>query len=232
MSKIIIDNVAFDYDLGCRLLKLKHTESPFEQLNDFWDEIVPLTFKEIAKFPNLEQRRIGIVALGIDKLIQSVNPILIDSQTIKKSTTWIDENNQLVTREFEDTYELYRVNADYFNEGLENSWQKSEDCHFVKCKDTSTDREYLIWVNLMEVFRTNNETKGYFFHEKQRAYEDRVNAIQCIAWTIQTNVMKNNIEKIVRQGDCVLIKPFNANGIDKVRHLTEYEYRNLLVAES
>ena len=55
--QIIINNMKFDYDLGCRLLKLKHQTCPFEQLADIWDDIVPLSFKEIAQLPNLEQRR-------------------------------------------------------------------------------------------------------------------------------------------------------------------------------
>jgi hypothetical protein len=49
---------------------------------------------------------------------------------------------------------------------------------------------------------------------------------------MQTNVNMGNIEKIIRQGDCILIKPYDANGIGSVRHLTEDEYRTLLVAES
>jgi hypothetical protein len=64
--------------------------------------------------------------------------------------------------------------------------------------------------------------------------KNKVKAIQAIAWTIQTNIEKGNIEKIVRQGDCVLIKPKNSElpTLDTPRHLTEEEYRKLMVAES
>jgi hypothetical protein len=44
-----------------------------------------------------------------------------------------------------------------------------------------------------------------------------------------------NIEKIIRQGDCILIKPKNIELVtdnSPVRHLTEEEYKYLLVAES
>ena len=56
--KIIIENTKFDFDLGCRLLKLKHQDCPYEQLEDMWDSIEPLTFKEIAQMEKLEQRRL------------------------------------------------------------------------------------------------------------------------------------------------------------------------------
>ena len=64
--------------------------------------------------------------------------------------------------------------------------------------------------------------------------KSKVNAIQCIAWTIQTNIAEGNIEKIIRQGDCILIKPKNMRSVGLVndRHLTEKEYKELLVAES
>jgi hypothetical protein len=67
---------------------------------------------------------------------------------------------------------------------------------------------------------------------------NRVNSIQAIAWTITTDIPKGYIEKIIRQGDCVLIKPTNDYFLDKnidkdkTRHLTEEEYKTLLEVES
>ena len=68
--KIIIENHSIPYDLGCKLLKLKGGDSPFEELSDIWNDIVPLTFSEIAQIENLEHRRIAIGYFGIDKLIK------------------------------------------------------------------------------------------------------------------------------------------------------------------
>ena len=223
--QIIINNQKFPYDMGCRLLKLKHEDCPMEQLEDIWNDIVPFTFKEIAKLPNLEQRRVGILCLGLERLASEVQPKLLSKKTLKKSTTWVDVNGNLVTTKFNDTYEFYEVSGEYFNEGLEG-WGKMENAYFVKLKDTSTDRTYFIWVEPKSVYSTNNENRWEFLIGK-------VNAIQCIAWTIQTNVPQGSIEKIIRQGDCVLIKP---NGkyepLTSARHLTEKEYKTLLVAES
>lgn len=224
--KLIINNVEFPFDLGCRILKLKHEECPMVQLEDFWDKIEQATFKEIAKLENLEQRRIGILCLGLERLVKDVNPTLLSSETLDKTTTWITENGEIVEHKFKDTYELYEVSADYFNEGLD-SWRKMEAAHYIKCKDTSTDRDYLIWVDLVSVFTTNELGSRWDFDKS------KINAIDCISWTIQTNVPQGKIEKIIRQGDCILIKPKGSfKSLERPRHLTSKEYKELLVAES
>ena len=223
--QIVINNTKFPYDLGCGLLKLKHETCPFEELADIWADIKPLSFKDIASLPNLEQRRVGILILGLERLVSEVNPKLISTKTLTKSTTWVTENGELVEHTFNDTYEFYEVSGEVFNKGLE-SWRKIENSYYVKCKDTSTDREYLIWVEPRSVYNTNNENSWNFEVSK-------INALQCIAWTIQTNVPKGNIEKIIRQGDCILIKPKGKyEELNSPRHLTEQEYKTLLVAES
>jgi hypothetical protein len=103
-----------------------------------------------------------------------------------------------------------------------------EDSFYVKCKDTSTDREYLIWIEPQSVFRTNRES----WYQRGESHKE-LNAIECVAWTITTNVPKGNIEKILRQGDCIMIKPQgNYEPLGTPRHLTQVEYETLIVAES
>jgi len=231
--KIIIDNVQFAYDTGCKLLKLSGGESPFEELSDIWQDIVPLSFTEIAQLENLEQRRIAINYLGIDRLVKQINPKLISTKTLSKTTTWIDENGEEVNKKFKDTYELYEVsNKLLFGEargrfGFTNGIDKDGANHYIKCKDTSTDREYLIWVDVVGVFQANGGNRWEFDINK-------INPIQCIAWTITTTEPIGNIEKIIRQGDCILIKPKDKYilGRSEERHLTEKEYKNLLELES
>jgi len=229
MAKLVLDNVAFDFDLGCKVARLKYDECPeqFKSLESFWNDIVPANFSDIAQLPNLEQRRIGIRALGLDRLIKEVNPKLLNSTTLKKSTTWVNENGEIETFEYNDTYELYEVKGDVFSKGLD-SWQKMEDCHYIKCKDTSTDREYLIWVDLRSVYRTNFDN----WYNPQE-HKKKITSIQAIAWTITTNVPKGHIEDIIRQGDCILIKPKGKyEPLVTARHLTEEEYKTLISAES
>jgi hypothetical protein len=229
--KIVIENTKFDFEIGCSLLKLKHEECPYEELKDKWDSIQPLTFGEIAEMENLEHRRVGILCMGIERLVKEVNPILLDTQTIEKVTNYIDTDGKLVTKKFSDTYELYEVKGENFGKP-KNQWQRTmEDCHFVKFKDTSTDREYMIWVDLRSVYLTNKKKDDYSWYNKETC---QVNSIQCIAWTIQTNVVKDNIEKIIRQGDCIFVKPKDNSEhlLSNVRHLTEQEYIEYLVSES
>lgn len=230
MSKIIINNVEFPYNEGCGILKLKHKEEcPLEQLKDIWNDIVPLTFREISLFQNLEQRRIGISLLGIDEIVKDVNPKLISSKTLKKDTTWINENGELVNLDFNDTYELYEVSGEYFSKGL-SSYRNMANSYYVKCKDTSTDREYMIWVDIKSVYETNNNGDRGSWGIK---YANFVNATQCIAWTIQTDIPKGSISEIVRQGDCIMIRPTDEfTPLSEPRHLTEKEYLELIVAES
>ena len=230
MKKIIIENIEFDVEKGKRLLKLKYNDCPFPQLESEWESIKPFTFEEIAEFENLEERRVGILCLGIERLVEEVNPQLLNSETITKTNTYIDENGELVTKTFEDTYELYEVEGKKLSKNLDN-WRRVQDCHFVKCKDVSTEREYLIWVDIASVYRTNKGEREWFDAERDK---NKVTAIQAIAWTIQTNIDEGNIKKIVRQGDCVLIKPKNSElpTLATPRHLTENEYRKLMVAES
>ena len=231
MAKLVLNNVAFDYDLGCKIARLKYGDVCPEVLSplaDFWNDIVPANFSDIARLENLEQRRIGIGALGIDRLVSEVNPKLIDRKTLDKSTTWINGNGVLETIEYKDTYELYQVKGEVFSQGLSGN-QTMADSFYVKCKDTSTDREYLIWIEPQSVFRTNRDNTWYQRGESHK----ELNAIECVAWTITTNVPKGNIEKILRQGDCIMIKPQGKfEPLASPRHLTQFEYETLIVAES
>lgn len=223
--QIVVENHKFDYDMGCRMLKLKYgNQCPFPELEEFWDDIKPLTFAEIAKLPNLEERRVGINCLGIDKLVAEVKPKLVSSESIKKTTKWVEDGKE-VTHNFTDKYELFEVNGEALSGGLEG-WQKLANAYYIRFKDTSTDRYYLLWVDIRSVFVTNNDG-GWLWDIK-----NQINAIDCISWTIQTNVKKGGIEKIIRQGDCILIKTLPNAEFGDVRHLTGEEYRTLLVAES
>lgn len=232
MSKILIDNLHFDFDIGVKIAKLKYDACPFDEVADIWNDIFPFEFKDIKKLKSIEQRRIAISYLGIENIVKQVDPKLIDTKTIKKSTTWINREGKLEIIDFKDTYELYEVSLNKLFDNASDRWGRTNvaaKVHYVKFKDTSTDREYFIWVDAQSVYLTN--------HLKVNSWDIptdfKINAIQAIAWTIQTNLPIGFIDKIIRQGDCILIKPKNkTKGEDVTRHLTEKEYRDLLVAES
>lgn len=195
---------------------------------EIWDDIVPITFKEIAsEISNIEQRRIAIGCLGLENLIKEIKPKIIGSQTLKKKTTFVKSDGKLETIKFEDTYKLFEVSAQSL--GLQDRGEGN--FHYVQCKDTSTDREYLIWIDARSVYFTNNKD-GWFKYKED--FGSKITPIQAIAWTIQTDVQEGKIDKIIRQGDCILIKRSKENEkrSNSIRHLTEKEYQTLLVAES
>lgn len=151
---------------------------------------------------------------------------------ISKSTTWVSPNGELIQKSFNDIYELYEVEGSKLSEGREgNGWQKIDDVYFVKFKDTSTDREYMIWVDARSVWRTN---KGIEYAPTPSNWGEAIRPIQAIAWTFTTNVPEGQIEKMVRQGDCLLVKKKEGEYdlLNTARHITEHEYRNLLTLES
>lgn len=224
--KIIINDIEFPYNIGCRVLKNKFGDKPFPGLEDIWVDIQPMTFVDIASLiTNIEQRRVAITCLGFENLLTEINPILVDTKRLNKSTTWVNSNGELVQHSFVDIYQLFKVQGSVLFKGVTETWETKQDYHFVKFKDTSTDREYMIWVQLESVSTTNGRNSW--------GSNLMIDAIEAIAWTIQTDVPKGNIEKIVRQGDCILIKKKNTN-LDpcEIRHLTSEEYQDLLVIES
>lgn len=225
MKKIVIDQREFSYDIGCKILKLKYKECPFKEIEDIWDDIQPITFPEIAKdIVNIEDRRVAIQHLGIENFYKQTRPTLINSSTLEKTTTWVNREGVMETISYKDTYYLYKVDGGQFSQGRGRS---ANDVYLVKCKDTSTDREYFIWVDVESVYQTNHPD------DFVSLVDEKVNAIQAVAWTIQTNVPEENIEKIVRQGDCILIKTKgDVQFLKRNRHLTEREYKNLLSLES
>lgn len=226
--KIVVSNTEFDYNIGCKLLKAKYGDVPFAGLEDIWEDIVPITFKEIVKeINNVEQRRVAIGCLGINNVVKEVSGKLVGSETIKKTTTWVTPDGKIETHKFEDTYELWKVEGKDWSVGIDRNWG-ANDVYYIRFKDTSTDREYLLWIDAGDVARTNNKERWF-----SSDMANHIKPIQAIAWTIQTNVPVGGIEKIIRQGDCIMVKRNEgAELLSTPRHLTEEEYRTLLIAES
>jgi hypothetical protein len=232
--KIIIQNQTFSYDTGCALLKMKYGDTPFPGLEDIWDDIQPMTFKDILSrgdIQNVEQRRVAINCLGTEKFLQEVKSEIISSEFINKTTIWVNSKGESETKEFVDRYELHMISQRYWSIDGEG-----EDLYFVKCKDTSTDREYMLWIDPRSVCQTNNIWLGGFYDAVK---DKKITAIDCIAWTIQVPVSVDKIEKIIRQGDCVLVKAKGRHKLNRDsdgdvlwRSLTGKEYIQYLSAES
>jgi len=202
--KLIVSNTEFEFNIGCRVAKMKYgNECP-----TFMEDALGDVWNEIQP-------------LTFQEIASQINNI--EQRRIAIGLLVI-ENGNLETKEYEDIYELFEVKGKDLYNGVKSAWGLHRNQHYVKFKCTSTDREYYIWIDEESVKRTNG-----FDMWKQ---DTKINAIQSIAWTIQTNIKQGGIEKIVRQGDCIMIKLTDGGVQSVVRHLTEEEYRTLLAEES
>lgn len=241
--KAIIDKTEFPPEIGKRILKAKHGRCTIPSLESEWDAIPDLTFASIVKeISDTDHRRIAFKYLGLHRMLAELKPTLVKSETVRKTALWAEADGSLVRRDYDDTYELYRVDwCDLYigvstdDMGKERLRELQQDRHFVKFRDTSTGKEYVIWVDIREVLSNNPDAigEGQRIPMLKRRIEEMVNPIMAIAWTIRTDVEIGGIERIIRQGDCILIRKLpDAKRLDKPRHLTEKEYRLLLGDES
>lgn len=233
----IVDSRKMDYNTGVKLLKLKYRDlCPIPELEDIWSEVPVIGFKELAKLTNLEERRIGLKYLPIEDIVKEVNPILLNSQTLDKHTTWITEEDKLETKKYQDTYKLYKVTAQSLGIGRGIRGTSGFDRYYVEFSCTSTGRKYFIWVDPDRIKAVNTESwKGKYPTAPFWASRDEefLTAIQAIAWTITTDVPIGEIQEIIRQGDCIFIKPKGPyEKLSEPRHLSEKEYLNFLTNES
>ncbi len=240
--KIIIENCEFPPGIGMSILKAKYGVCRFKALEDLWDSIPDLTFSSIVTdLRDVDSRRIAFRHLGVQRMLKEVDPVLVSREKISKKTVWVGRDGSLESREYEDAYELYNVDIRRFVAGMENFREEIgmrlalPELYFVKCRDTSTGREYVIWVDIRGIYMTNLPPGKR--NNVSRMSSDRIvnaiNPIQAIAWTIITDIEAGGIEAILRQGDCVLLraKP-GAKRTAVTRNLTEAEYRSLMTYES
>ena len=142
----------------------KHLYNPFclekEEIERIFNSVEPITAKEaLTKYnENAEKRMIALRWIGAEGLMKDLEAELVDSQTIiKKQEKTIflgdghpDPDNpkhkdpSLYRKEpveYEDTYELYRI------AGGQLDIRDQEYIYICKMKDTSTDREYFLFVD-------------------------------------------------------------------------------------
>jgi len=208
-NKLIISNREFDFEIGCKILKLKYQNQPcpIDYLNDFWNDIQPATFSDIALIQNVESRRIAFSLLGTDNLLKHIDLILVDKQDINRKNKW-KVGDEYIHYHTIETYYLYALSSEAIEKLGLASWLQY-NIKILKFKDTSTDREYILWTNT---------------HSND--------AIAAIADSFKIRAKHGNIEKIIRQGDCLLVKLIEPEQFTFERSLTKEEYINLVVNES
>ena len=200
------------------------------KLGDFiteqWDNISEVTVTEAFTEKNIEVRRLYFQAIGVEKLMQSLKPELLDERTITKQVKRWDVSGNMYVHKYEDTYGLYKLDgALLFPEDASTSWQIDRaTLYVVKCKCATTNREYWIYVQREHAF------DGSPWDEKTR----KPNAIKAIASTFRLPITYP--KAIYRQGDVLIVEPSEKScelldGLNQMP-ITEKEYLTLLQFES
>jgi hypothetical protein len=209
-------------------------------MEEIWDTIPEVGMHEAFGQSNLEKRRLYFNCIGIEKLFKNLDPTLLDTQTVtKKRTRWDDDNNS-EEYVFEDTYELYKI--DQLELGIKTRWGADADhIYAVKCKCTTTAREYWLYVPLEVATNLSNwklkafeagtpHFRDYSEAKPREPYVPEYDAIRAIAWTIQIDV--TNPERIYRQGDIIVCKLSPQSEVVSPYHITKDQYLNLMYSET
>lgn len=126
-----------------------------------WNETTVMTAKEALNYDNMEQRMVALRYVGAEAMIKELGAELLDEQTICKKQEELvylgegkpspvdrnPKNFETHTKEYNDTYKLYRIKSDKI---IKESSRNSIDAEYIYIcgmKDTSTDREYYIFVS-------------------------------------------------------------------------------------
>jgi hypothetical protein len=176
---------------------------------DIWDNIEILTPKDAFSETNIELRRVFFKAIGIEKIFRELEPELLHEETLElDNLTWDITEKQARNNKIKDTYSLYKIKQEKLF-GPHRQWNQS-DVYAVKCKCTTTGREY--WIYVPSFIGSKND------------------AIEAIAWTVRLNI--TDPEMIYRQGDILVAKASSDSRQVPLYHLSRKTYISKLVAQS
>lgn len=190
----------------------------FDVVREAWDDTPDLTVEQAFTARNIEHRRVIFNVIGVENLMASLKPTLVDRQTITRDNLVFDKDGNKSTEKLVDTYELYQIDGDRLFAGTEAAerwrFQRDRNVYAVKCKDASTEREYWIYV-------TDDAAKNK-------------NALEAIAWTYQLK-SGTRANDIYRQGEVIIAKHGDAKEPDhwgRMYHMTKEEYLTKIKAQS
>lgn len=188
-------------------------------VKEFWNDINPISVEEAFKEKNMEVRRVYFDCIGVEKLFRSLEPKLLDKQTLRKKRARWDEKNKERMTEYNDIYELYQIDG---NKLFQEDGNRSNvlSVFAVHCVCPSTDREYWIYVPQEAAIGTSagSNSKG------------KPNAVAAIAWTIMLNI--SNPKRILRQGDIIIAEYSEDSKEVPSYHISEEQYLKLMYSET
>jgi hypothetical protein len=243
---IVNGREGFDLSTALKLWKTKYQDDyrdfqkaviTHESLNDFeefvssmWPLIETVTIQDALIQENTEDRRVYFDAIGIEKLFKSLDPKLLDKQTIKKKRTrWDDEFNEY-THEFEDVYELYEIQATKMFTVDRWGNEPRDHIYAVRCWCTTTNREYWLYVPRWAALGES------WWSSSEGATKASADAIRAIAWTVRLDVPIGCVERIYRQGDIIVAKlteqSYGTETSAIPYHLAKEQYLQLMYSET
>ncbi len=178
---------------------------------EFWNTIEPFDVKAAFKVIDIDKKKIYFHCLQPERIFKSIQSTLLSKETITKTKV----NGTL----YKDTYELFV--CDGKDLGLKGK------VYYITFLCPSTGKRYYLYI-------------PYYICENWRSegYDPEITAIDCIAWTLKTDVIKEAIDYFVRQGDVLIAKIkdeyLNDDSIylKTPRSLTKDEYLNKLKYET
>lgn len=185
-------------------------------INEFWDSIEKININKAFEEQNQEKKRIYFHCLGPENIFKNTNSTLLSEESVVK--------NKQNGSKYTDIYKLFVCEGKQFD--------LKQNIYYVNCFCPSTNREYFIFIddNFCETHNENWEL----------IYNKDITSIDCIAWTLRTNVKEEAVECFYRQGDVLItkIKPkwenkeYKLTSWQKFRPLTKEEYLNKLIFET
>jgi len=230
-----ISGISFDPGMGSRLLDIKNMgmSVPEGVVSEAMDGH-PASRQLVRLFSGDANRlSAALRALGVNGLLRDRTPELIHQETLYKMIRFVGPEGNLDTMWIHDTYRLLRiVMEDVRVRDIRDRPIENLTLYYVEFNDTSTGKLYRMCVDMRIPLSVKLNRDMVELNPGEHL--ESMNAVDAIASSITTHVREGEIGKIIRQGDCILIKPLKSseNPVDFSRHLRGDEYRRLLVWES
>ena len=222
-NSIINNIIGFSFSEYLRLMKTKYElvevlirdndlhPDLAEFFTEFWDTIEPFDVKDAFKIEHIYKKKVYFHCLQPEKIFKSIQSKSLSKETITK--TKVDGTI------YKDTYELFVCNGKDL--GLKG------EVYYITFLCPSTGKRYYLYI-------------PYYICENWRSegYDPKITAIDCIAWTLKTDVIEKAVDYFIRQGDVPIAKIKNEYLNDDSiylktpRSLTKYEYLNKIKYES
>lgn len=231
-QRTYINGISFDPGMGSLLLDVKNMGMSVPE-GVVWETMDghPASHRLVRLFSGDPDRlRTALQALGVNGLLRDRTPELIHQETLYKMMLFVGPKGNLKMRWIHDTYRLFRIvmeDVPVFNRPTDNV-----TVYYVEFNDTSTGKAYRMCVDMrISLSVTLNRN---MVELNPGEHLEAMNAIDAIASSFTTHVREGEIDKIIRQGDCILIKPVEGADTSRrwTRPITGDEYRRLLFWES